>query len=229
MNDDDLPQLTLSDESVSVDEEATDTYTVVLAAQPTADVTVSLTSADPDAATVSPDTLTFTTTAWSTAKTVTVRGIDDDDGSEEAVEITHIATIDGVEYLLGSLFVSVSDDDTAPYFVEGATTTRSIIENSTPRTDVGPPVTALDPDGGALAYSLAGTDSDLFGIDSANGQIFLAEGVSLDYEAPADDDSDGNYEVTVSVRRQQRNGLGSRYHIDAERPGGNALDGLRLP
>ncbi len=53
VNDDDLPQLTLSDESVSVDEGATDTYTVVLAAQPTADA---------DAATVSPDTLTFTTT-----------------------------------------------------------------------------------------------------------------------------------------------------------------------
>ena len=195
VNDDDLPQLTLSDESVSVDEGATDTYTVGWAAQPTVDVTVSLTSADADAATVSPDTLTFTTTDWGTASTVAVRGIDDDDGAEEAVEITHIASIGGEDYLLGSLFVSVSDDDTAPYFSEGDTASRTVDDGARSGSNVGAAVTATDADpGDTLTYSLSssGDDHEFFNVD-ANGQITVASGKTMDYETRP------SYSVTLSV------------------------------
>ena len=58
------------------------TFTVALVAQPSAAVTVSVTSQDPSEGTVSPSSLTFETSDWNTAQTVTVTGADDaiDDG-----------------------------------------------------------------------------------------------------------------------------------------------------
>ncbi len=57
------------------------TFTVALRTQPTAAVTVSVTSQDPGEGTVEPSSLTFTggaTGNWNTAQTVTVTGVDDD-------------------------------------------------------------------------------------------------------------------------------------------------------
>jgi hypothetical protein len=55
----------------------TSTFTVVLNAQPTADVTVSLTGNDATEDSLSTNTLTFTAANWNTAQTVTVTGVDD--------------------------------------------------------------------------------------------------------------------------------------------------------
>ncbi len=72
----------------------TGTYTVVLTSEPTADVTITVTSGAVGAATVSPATLTFTTTNWNTAQLVTVTGVDDnvDPSSDRSVTISHSAT-----------------------------------------------------------------------------------------------------------------------------------------
>ena len=58
------------------------TFTVALLTQPSAAVTVSVTSQDPSEGRVEPAVLTFTTSGWNTAQTVTVTGQDDtiDDG-----------------------------------------------------------------------------------------------------------------------------------------------------
>ena len=60
----------------------TATFTVRLNTQPSAAVTVSVTSRDTSEGTVSPSSLVFTTGSWNTAQTVTARGVDDsiDDG-----------------------------------------------------------------------------------------------------------------------------------------------------
>jgi hypothetical protein len=50
---------------------------VVLTSQPTADVTIALTSSDTTEGTVSPASLTFTTANWQRPQTVTVTGVDD--------------------------------------------------------------------------------------------------------------------------------------------------------
>ena len=55
----------------------TATFTVVLNTQPTADVTIALSSSDTTEGTVSPASLTFTTANWNVAQTVTVTGVDD--------------------------------------------------------------------------------------------------------------------------------------------------------
>jgi len=54
-------------------------FTVVLAKQPSANVTVGLSSSDPTEGTVSPTSLTFTPGNWDQAQTVTVTGVDDSD------------------------------------------------------------------------------------------------------------------------------------------------------
>ena len=60
----------------------TATFTVVLNSQPTADVTIGLSSSDTTEGTVAPASLTFTAANWNVAQTVTVTGVDDalDDG-----------------------------------------------------------------------------------------------------------------------------------------------------
>ncbi len=55
----------------------TRTFTVKLNRQPTANVTINLTSSDTTEGTVSPASLVFTPANWNTPKTVTVKGVDD--------------------------------------------------------------------------------------------------------------------------------------------------------
>ena len=68
----------------------------------------------------------------------------------------------------------------APVFVEGATTTREVAENSPAGTLVGGPITAtanLDQPGGS------GPDAELFDVASDTGQILVAEGAAFNYES----------------------------------------------
>jgi len=55
----------------------TATFTVKLDSEPTADVTIGLTSGDTTEGTVSPVSLTFTSGSWNTAQTVTITGVAD--------------------------------------------------------------------------------------------------------------------------------------------------------
>ena len=90
--------------------------------------------------------------------------------------------------------INVNDVNETPRFAEigllGAT--RKIAENSGAGAKVGAPVTATDPDGNTLTYSLTGTDKDKFNINST-GQITVAKRTTLDYETKI------NYLVTVQV------------------------------
>ena len=103
-----------------VDEGSTATYTLALAAQPTGPVTVTVTSSnadvpadvDGDANNGNQPTLTFTAADWNTARTVTVRAAEDDDGGDDAVTWTHAP--DGANYAGAAgadLTFTVNDDD----------------------------------------------------------------------------------------------------------------------
>jgi large repetitive protein len=54
------------------------TFTIVLNSQPQADVSIPISSSDTSEGTVSPSMVMFSTTNWSSAKTVTVTGVNDD-------------------------------------------------------------------------------------------------------------------------------------------------------
>ena len=87
--------------------------------------------------------------------------------------------------------INVTDVNETPLFSEGASTTRSIAENTPSNRNIGSPVAATDPDGDTLTYILSGTDAASFSIVNTSGQLRTT--APLDYEA------DSVYAVTVTV------------------------------
>ena len=101
--------------------EAGDTaaFTIVLNTKPTDDVTIPLSSSDTTEGTVSPSSVVFTPTNFSTPQTVTVTGVDDevDDGDVEYKAISGPATSTDSDYSdLDADDVSLTngDDEDAP-------------------------------------------------------------------------------------------------------------------
>ena len=90
-----------------------------------------------------------------------------------------------------------------PSLFSSPTTTRRFPENTPPGRDIGAPVTATDPDGDALVYSLGGPDAASFDIDALNGQLKTKAGVTYDYETKS------SYSVRVSATGPD----GARYVI----------------
>ena len=112
------PDVTVSTTALTVPEEDTtgDSYTVVLATQPTANVRVTVAGHAGTTVTPTPGTLTFTTMNWDTAQTVTVTAGHDADTADESVSLTHSATSPDSDYEgipITSVAVAVTDNDTA--------------------------------------------------------------------------------------------------------------------
>lgn len=100
----------------------TATFTVVLDWQPSANVTIGLSSTDTTEGTVSPGSLTFTTANWGTPQTVIVTGVNDflDDGDIGYTVVTAAATsTDSVYSSMNASDVSVTttDDDVSGFTV----------------------------------------------------------------------------------------------------------------
>ena len=96
---------------------ASATFTVALLTQPTAAVTISVTSQDPSEGRVEPAVLTFTTSGWNTAQTVTVTGQDDtiDDGDIPwTVRLALSSDDTGYNTLADDVQVTTTDDEDAP-------------------------------------------------------------------------------------------------------------------
>ena len=114
------------------------------------------------------------------------------------------ATINGVSYTfvakklangsweIEKIGTTPATTNTAPVFTDGASTTRSVAENTAASTNIGTAIAATDADSGdTLTYTLGGTDAASFSIVSTSGQ--LQTKAALDYEAKT------SYSVTVSV------------------------------
>ena len=128
----------------------TDTFTVVLNTLPANDVTIDLSSNKTDEGTVAPLSLTFTTLNWSTPRTVTVTGVDDelDDGDQAYnINTANATSTDGNYNGINPEDVSVTntDDDTAgvtvstisgPTTEAGGTATFTVVLTSEPTADV---------------------------------------------------------------------------------------------
>ena len=83
------------------------------------------------------------------------------------------------------------DENRAPTFAEGTSTTRSVAENTASEQDIGSAVSAIDADDDTLTYTLSGADAASFSINSTNGQ--LQTSAALDYETKK------VYAVTITV------------------------------
>ena len=111
-------------------------YTVRLATEPTAAVTVEISSGD-RAVTVDNDgtprtrTLTFSTTNWDTAQTVAATAVEDDDASNERVAISHAATGGDYEGVEAELIATTVDDDEPAVVLNESLTTGGVEEGAT--------------------------------------------------------------------------------------------------
>ena len=110
VTDNDNESLNLPSSTLGVAEGGEATFTMSLGTQPSADVTMSLTSGNTDV-TVDKSTLTFTSGNWNDAQTVTVRASQDPDASNESARITVSATGGGYDGRSGRVSVAVTDDD----------------------------------------------------------------------------------------------------------------------
>ena len=144
----------------------TATFTVRLNSQPTANVTIGLTSSDTTEGTVSPASLTFTTANWALPQTITITGVDDSvaDGNIAYTIVTAAATSTDTKYNgLNAADVSVTntDNDTAGITANptsglittesGGTATFTVKLNSQPTANVTIGLTSSDTTEGTVS------------------------------------------------------------------------------
>lgn len=95
-----------------------DTFTIMLSSQPTANVTIGLSSSDTSEGAVSPSSVTFTAVNWNITQTVMVTGVDDvlADGDQPYTIVTDPAVSADPVYdgtLVADLSVTNLDDETS--------------------------------------------------------------------------------------------------------------------
>ena len=111
------------------------------------------------------------------------------------VEYTfQVRAVDDVGESPPSNIARVTPANRLPSFIDGNVTDRAVREDAQADDPVGRPVTATDPDGDTLTYSLSGEHAGSFSIGSSNGQISVRSGTTLDYESGRT-----SYTVIVSV------------------------------
>ena len=192
----------LSEESNTTSEAgASDIFTVVLRSQPSADVTIALSTSDATEGTVSPSSLTFTSSNYSTAQTVTVTGVDDyvADGDVIYSIVTAGASSTDSDYngldASDPSFINLNDDTrgiilsttTGLITTEaGGTATFTIVLNSEPTADVTIPLSTSD----ATEGTLSPTSVTLTSSNWSTAQTVTLTGVN-------DDIDDGDIAYTI--------------------------------
>ena len=114
--------VTVPSTPITIAEGSTGTYTIVLDSQPSSNVTITP-SSDDDGVTVS-GPLTFTSTNWETAQTVTVTAVEDDNAHDVVgATISHTAASSDTGYAdfdVDDVTVNVTENDTAGVTVTGS-------------------------------------------------------------------------------------------------------------
>jgi hypothetical protein len=141
-------------------------FTIVLRSQPTADVSVGISSSDVTEGTVSPSSVTFTGGNWNVAQTITVTGVDDAiaDGTIVYSIVTAAATSSDPAYNgvnPGDVSASNTDNDAIGIAVTptlglvtteaGGTATFTVVLNSQPAANVSIGLATTDVTEGAVA------------------------------------------------------------------------------
>ena len=136
----DNPGVRVSQTTLNPAEGGTARYTLRLNTQPSEDVTVAVSSNNSDVTVDADDqasgdqaTVTFTSSNWSSTRTVTVRAAQDDDAAEDEATLTHAATSGDSDYggiEIPTVAVTVDDDETQGITL-GALSVSPVEENGT--------------------------------------------------------------------------------------------------
>ena len=166
-DDDDGAGVSVSEAALTIGEGSSGTYTIVLDSQPTADVVVTIN--DPSGntdVTADPASLTFSSSDWSSTKTVTVNAGQDTDRDDDTATVTHTVTSTDSSYdgaSADSVAVTVTDDENvlvqvtvmfgaSTYTVaEGGTVELTVTLSADPERQVVIPLTATDQNGASPA------------------------------------------------------------------------------
>ena len=225
--DDDVAGFTIveSDGSTEVAESGTtDTFTIVLDAQPSSNVVVAMSSSDTGEATLS-GTITFTSANWDTPQTVTVTGVDENiiDGNQSStVTVTIVDSISDNDFsgvADQTVSVTTTDDDVAGFTIiesdgstevaeSGSTDTFTVVLDAEPASDVVLTISSDDTGeatvNSPLTFTSANWDTPqtviVTGIneDIVDGDIVSTLTVAVD-DANSDDDFDSVANETVSA------------------------------
>ena len=199
ITDNDGRGIDLSSTSLSVTEGGSaTTYTVALATQSTATVTVTISGHLGTGVSLDKTVLFFTPSDWNIAQTIMVSALQDPDGNNDSVTLTHTASGADYDSVTAAVTVTVVDDDraqppvtgggggggfgpapVAPSFTDGFSTGRAVAANARAGDAAGEPVSATHPDDLEITYTLSGTDAASFSVDEETGQIRVKEGVGL--------------------------------------------------
>ncbi len=198
LTDNDTAAFTVSETALTINEDAgTDSFTVVLDTEPTSDVVFNISSDNTNEATVDKSQLTFTTSNWNTAQTVTVTGVDDTTATNDTATITisvNDASSDNTFDNLTDKTVTITLTNDDANFTINAIANANVNEN-TAYTSVEPTLSGDTPIG-TITYTLSGNDATDFTINSSTGVVSM---IARDYENPADANTDNIYELTITA------------------------------
>ena len=120
--------VTVSPTSLALTEGGTADYTVVLTSKPAGNVTITPSTADTGAVSLTPASRVFTPDNWSTAQTFTATAVADADTNDESVSITHQSASADAQYggaVVSSVAVTVSDTTAQTFSIAGVTVAES--------------------------------------------------------------------------------------------------------
>ena len=183
----------------------TDTFTVVLETKPTSDVVISVSSGDIGEATVDKASLTFTSSNWNTAQTVTVTGVDDISSDGNKTTTITLSIVD-----------ASSDDQYDP--LDAQTVSVTTVDNDTPGITVNPSTLTVSEPSGTATFAItlntkpSGTnDVSIASISTNNGQCSISStsttiananwntGTTFTVAAQNDNIVDGNQTCTIQI------------------------------
>ena len=197
----------------------TDTFQIVLATEPTADVTVALTSNNTSEGAVSSSSVVFTPSNWNTPRTITVTGQDDDvDDDDVAYSIITTATSGDSKYggiSVADVAVVNRDNDAADIHV---TPTAGLETNEAGKTDTFQIVLTSQP---TADVTIALTSSDTSeGLVSAGSVVFTSSNwstpktVTITGQNDDVDDDDVNYSIVTAAASSSDLKYGGRNAAD---------------
>ena len=224
------PGVAINPTSLEVTEGSSESYTVVLTSRPTATVSVAVAGAS-DEVRLSRTSLSFSTSNWDRAQTVTVSLAEDDDAVQDAaVTLTH--TVSGADEYenadpavpISSVQVTLKENDergvtvspTSLTVAAGSSETYRVGLTSEPLDSV--TVTVNSPSAGVTATGPSGASSLVFTVDDWNTD----QAVTVEVAADAGTDEEQSFTLTHTVTGGDYANIGvpdvARDHPGGRRP-----------
>ena len=147
VTDDEMAGVSIAPAELTIAEGGSDSYEVVLTSKPSHDVTVTISRSGDTDIDRDPDRLTFSSSNWNTAQTVTVSTAQDGDGIDDAATLSHTVTSTDADYNgigVSEVAVTVTDNEAAGVSIgpaqltiaEGGSDSYEVVLTSQPSHDV---------------------------------------------------------------------------------------------